>query len=88
MSYLVDLTRGTFWDRLVALVTSIVAARLAARVLCPISAIAFKWIVIGRYKPGVYQMSVYPGLKASDSDPLSRWSGYYLRWWIVNQSLR
>ncbi|KAF5316582.1 hypothetical protein D9619_006739 [Psilocybe cf. subviscida] len=76
LSFLVDLTQGSFWDRLVALMTAIIAARLAARVLCPVAAIAFKWIIIGRYKPGLYRMQ------------LLRWSSYYLRWWIVNQSLR
>jgi acetyltransferase-like isoleucine patch superfamily enzyme len=35
-------------------------------------AIALKWLVIGRYEPGVYPM----------------WSAYHLRWWFVNQALR
>ncbi|KAF8887354.1 acetyl-CoA synthetase-like protein [Infundibulicybe gibba] len=42
------------------------------RVICPLAAILFKWIVIGKYKAGTYQT----------------WSTYYLRWWIVDQSLR
>ena len=31
--------------------------------------IAAKWILIGRYRPGEYAL----------------WSGYYLRWWLVNR---
>ncbi|KAK7062500.1 peroxisomal-coenzyme a synthetase [Favolaschia claudopus] len=42
------------------------------RIISPISAIIFKWLVIGRYKPGTYRV----------------WSTYYLRYWIVNQALR
>ncbi|PKI82503.1 putative NRPS-like protein biosynthetic cluster [Malassezia vespertilionis] len=62
----------SFWERLGALLASIVIARLSSRIICPSAAIAFKWVVIGRYRPGKYPM----------------WSNYYLRWWIVNQSLR
>ncbi|CAA7265178.1 unnamed protein product [Cyclocybe aegerita] len=72
LSCLAHLTVGSFWERLLALLTSIIAARLLARVVSPLVAIAFKWIAIGRYKPGTYRM----------------WSSYYLRWWIVNQALR
>ncbi|TFK51941.1 acetyl-CoA synthetase-like protein [Heliocybe sulcata] len=61
-----------YWVRLGCLLCAIVVARLSARVLCPIAAILFKWVVIGRYKPGTYPM----------------WGSYHLRWWIVNQSLR
>lgn len=60
------------WQRLGALLSSIIIARLSSRIICPTAAIAFKWIVIGRYRPGRYPM----------------WSNYHLRWWIVNQSLR
>ncbi len=34
-----------------------------------LTAIAAKWAIIGRYKPGGYPM----------------WGGYYLRWWIVSR---
>ncbi|KAH9848993.1 acetyl-CoA synthetase-like protein [Lenzites betulinus] len=61
-----------YWERVGALVAAIVAARLLARIVCPIFAIAFKWIVIGRYKPGTYRY----------------WSGYHLRWWVTNQFVR
>ncbi|KAF4611312.1 hypothetical protein D9613_007197 [Agrocybe pediades] len=66
------LASGNFYHRMLALLTAIAAARLISRIACPIAAILFKWLVIGKYKPGTYPM----------------WSSYYLRWWIVNQSLR
>ncbi|KAJ7263785.1 acetyl-CoA synthetase-like protein [Mycena rebaudengoi] len=62
----------SFWERVLALLCAIVVARLATRIISPMTAIIFKWIVIGKYKPGKYPI----------------WSGYYLRYWIVNQSLR
>ncbi|KIK57060.1 hypothetical protein GYMLUDRAFT_173450 [Collybiopsis luxurians FD-317 M1] len=71
LSYLAPKTDGEFWVRMVALMTAILAGRLAARICAPITAILFKWIVIGKYKSGTHRM----------------WSTYYLRWWIVNQSL-
>ncbi|KIM44384.1 hypothetical protein M413DRAFT_67790 [Hebeloma cylindrosporum] len=72
LSYFAAPTAGSFWHRLVALFTAILFARVVVRTVCPIIAIAFKWIIIGRYQPGTYRM----------------WSIYYLSWWIVNQSLR
>ncbi|KAJ7617827.1 acetyl-CoA synthetase-like protein [Roridomyces roridus] len=62
----------SFWARLVSLLAAIAAAQICSRIVAPITAIAFKWLVIGKYKPGKYRM----------------WSAYYLRWWLVNQSLR
>lgn len=62
----------SFWERLGSLLCSIVIARVTSRIICPCAAIMFKWIIIGRYRPGRYPM----------------WSNYHLRWWIVNQSLR
>ncbi|KAJ7861881.1 acetyl-CoA synthetase-like protein [Mycena leptocephala] len=64
--------RRLFWERVISLITAIVAARLSTRIIAPITAIIFKWIVIGKYRPGKYRM----------------WSSYYLRHWIVNQSLQ
>ena len=62
----------SFWQRIGALLCSIAIARVSSRVICPIGAILFKWVVIGRFRPGKYPM----------------WSNYHLRWWIVNQSIR
>ena len=47
-----------FWTRAPALVSSILIARLTSRIICPLAAIVVKWVVIGRYKPGVYRMQV------------------------------
>ncbi|KAG7094328.1 putative NRPS-like protein biosynthetic cluster [Marasmius oreades] len=63
--------RGVFYEKMGVLLFAIVVARLATRLIAPLGAILFKWIVIGKYRPGTYRM----------------WSGYYLRWWIVNQSI-
>ncbi|KAJ7189098.1 acetyl-CoA synthetase-like protein [Mycena filopes] len=63
---------GSFWERILALAAAIVVARLSTRIISPVSAIVFKWLVIGKYKPGKHRM----------------WSFYYLRYWIVNQALR
>ncbi|CEH15707.1 acetyl-synthetase-like protein [Ceraceosorus bombacis] len=64
--------RDDFWERVGVLLASIVVARFTSRIICPVTAIAFKWLVIGRYRPGKYPM----------------WCNYHLRWWLVNQSLR
>ena len=63
---------GNYWERIGSLLTAIIGARLVARIILPLVAIAFKWVVIGRYKPGTYRF----------------WSNYHLRWWITNQLLR
>ncbi|KAG7094546.1 putative NRPS-like protein biosynthetic cluster [Marasmius oreades] len=61
----------TFFVRIGGLLFAMIASRMVMRIVAPVVAILFKWIIIGRYKPGVYPM----------------WSNYYLRWWIVNQAL-
>ncbi|KIP01343.1 hypothetical protein PHLGIDRAFT_17261 [Phlebiopsis gigantea 11061_1 CR5-6] len=61
-----------FWTRVAALLTAICLARFSSRVICPVSAIVVKWVVIGRYKAGTYRM----------------WSNYHLRWWFVNAYIR
>ncbi|KAJ7075250.1 acetyl-CoA synthetase-like protein [Mycena belliarum] len=63
---------GTFWQRVGSLLLAIVVARLATRIVAPITSIILKWLIIGKYQPGTYRM----------------WSNYHLRWWIVNQSLQ
>ncbi|KAJ3968881.1 acetyl-CoA synthetase-like protein [Lentinula raphanica] len=71
LSYLAPAVNQDYWDRMLALICAIVVARLCVRACAPVAAIAFKWIVIGKYKPGKYKI----------------WSFYYLRWWLVNQSI-
>ncbi|KAF8998268.1 acetyl-CoA synthetase-like protein [Cyathus striatus] len=65
-------TDHTYFARMGTLILAMIGARLASRIVSPIAAIVFKWLVIGKYKPGTYPM----------------WSMYHLRWWLVNQSLR
>ncbi|KAI0933437.1 putative NRPS-like protein biosynthetic cluster [Taiwanofungus camphoratus] len=72
LSYLAKHITNSFWERMGSLLCAIVVARLAARVLPPLTAVLFKWIVIGKYRPGTYPM----------------WGNYHLRWWIVNQAIR
>jgi acetyltransferase-like isoleucine patch superfamily enzyme len=62
---------ASFWPRAGSLLFAIIIARGTSIIISPLSAIIFKWLVIGYYKPGVYRM----------------WSTYHLRWWIVNQAL-
>ncbi|KAJ7124381.1 acetyl-CoA synthetase-like protein [Mycena epipterygia] len=63
---------GELWKRILCLLTAIAVAKVLTGIISPVASIMFKWIVIGRYKPGKYRM----------------WSGYYLRYWIVDQGLR
>ncbi|KAJ6465007.1 acetyl-CoA synthetase-like protein [Mycena sanguinolenta] len=72
LAVLAPYVNGSFWERILSLLAAIIAGRLMTRIVSPISAIIFKWLIIGKYKPGKYRM----------------WSGYYLRYWIVNQALR
>ncbi|KAI0639967.1 acetyl-CoA synthetase-like protein [Trametes polyzona] len=61
-----------YWVRIGSLLLAVVSSRLATRIVFPLLAAAFKWTVIGRYKPGTYRF----------------WGNYHLRWWITNQFLR
>ncbi|KAI0338447.1 acetyl-CoA synthetase-like protein [Trametopsis cervina] len=72
LAFLADYLDHDYWTRAVALIVSILAARLTSRIICPIAAVCVKWIVIGRYKPGLYPM----------------YGNYHLRWWIVNGFIR
>lgn len=59
----------SIFARFLMLVTAMAAARIAVQVAAPIVAIAVKWIVIGRYKEGMYPM----------------WGPYHTRWWFVQK---
>jgi acyl carrier protein len=52
-----------------ALIIAIILSRIFGGIADPLFAVAFKWIVIGRYRPGRYPL----------------WGSMYLRWWIVEQ---
>lgn len=65
---------GTFNSipgRLVDLVISITVGGICTRIVSPWLAIAFKWLVIGRYKEGLYPM----------------WGSYHTRWWLVQKTV-
>lgn len=56
-------------ERFVTLLLSIFVARNVTQIVPPLLAIALKWIIIGRYKEGIYPM----------------WGSYHTRWWITQK---
>ncbi|KAI9687686.1 MAG: putative NRPS-like protein biosynthetic cluster [Bogoriella megaspora] len=65
-------TTATVPGRLVNLVFSLAVARLITRFVSPLLAIWCKWVIIGRYKEGMYPM----------------WGWYHTRWWLVQKILQ
>lgn len=55
--------------RLLNLTIAILVARLATKAFVPWVGIAAKWLILGRYKEGLYPM----------------WGGYHTRWWLVQK---
>lgn len=55
--------------RLVNLTISILVARIITKAFVPWIGIAAKWLIVGRYKEGLYPM----------------WGGYHTRWWLVQK---
>jgi acyl carrier protein len=72
LAAMAKLASKNFEERIGSLLCAIAAGQLVSQLLSPLAAIAFKWLVIGRYRVGTYPF----------------WSNYHLRWWIVNQALR
>ncbi|KAF8808805.1 hypothetical protein BYT27DRAFT_7188280 [Phlegmacium glaucopus] len=72
LSNLSHVSAGGSYARVATLLVAILTALLVDGLIPPLAAICFKWITIGRHRPGTYRM----------------WSSYYLRWWIVNQAIR
>ncbi|KAF9894132.1 hypothetical protein FE257_009105 [Aspergillus nanangensis] len=64
--------RGLLAGRLLYIVIGALAARLIVQTTVPLVGIIFKWIVIGRYQPGVYPM----------------WGVYHTRWWLTQKALQ
>ncbi|KAL4787173.1 hypothetical protein BJX76DRAFT_345676 [Aspergillus varians] len=58
--------------RLLHIVLVGLAARVAIGAIAPIFGILFKWIVIGRYRAGMYPM----------------WASYHTRWWLTQKAIR
>jgi acyl-CoA synthetase (AMP-forming)/AMP-acid ligase II/acetyltransferase-like isoleucine patch superfamily enzyme/acyl carrier protein len=64
--------RDNLIGRLMLVVFAVMSARLSSQVVSPILAITFKWLVIGRYKEGMYPM----------------WGPYHTRWWLTQKALQ
>ena len=60
---------STMGRSVLALGPAFFAASVFKRTVLPLVAIAFKWIVLGRLRPGRYPL----------------WGGMYLRWWLSQQ---
>ena len=56
LSHIARVFPGGFYSRILSLLAAILMAKLADSVLPPLVAIALKWIIIGRYKPGTYRL--------------------------------
>ena len=56
MSRLLPIVDRNYWQHLLVLLTALAAAKLCVAVVCPLASIAFKWLVIGKYKKGTYRM--------------------------------
>ena len=59
-------------ERYITLLASIFLAKVVLRVCSPFIGIMIKWVIIGRYKEGLYPM----------------WGPYHTRWWFVEKSLK
>ena len=46
----------TIWQHFGTLLAALAIAKLCVATVCPLAAIAFKWIIIGKYKKGTYRM--------------------------------
>ncbi|MCJ1285102.1 hypothetical protein MMC26_004440 [Xylographa opegraphella] len=61
----------TMLERFINLLVTMIVSKVATQICAPILAIATKWLVIGRYKEGMYPM----------------WGPYHTRWWVVQKVL-
>ncbi|KAL5624568.1 hypothetical protein BROUX41_004628 [Berkeleyomyces rouxiae] len=64
-------TNANLPGRLFNLTICIAMAKMSMQLLLPFVGIFVKWVVIGRYREGLYPM----------------WGGYHTRWWIVQKTL-
>ena len=63
---------GAHLPRYPAMLIAIALTKILQSVFFPLAGIAIKWILIGRYRAGRARL----------------WGSYYLRWWLVDQTLR
>lgn len=59
-------------ERYITLLASLFLAKVVLHICTPFIGIMIKWVVIGRYKEGLYPM----------------WGPYHTRWWFVEKSLK
>ncbi|KUL87836.1 hypothetical protein ZTR_03174 [Talaromyces verruculosus] len=64
--------RDHLFGRLLLIVLAIISSRVAWQLVAPCCAIVFKWLVIGRYKEGLFPM----------------WGSYHTRWWLTQKALQ
>lgn len=64
-------THTVLIERFINLLIAMFLAKILTQVCSPVFGIALKWLVIGRYKEGMYPM----------------WGSYHTRWWFVEKSL-
>lgn len=64
--------RDVLIGRLVLIVLAVLSARVGGQIVSPICGILFKWLVIGRYKEGMFPM----------------WGPYHTRWWLTQKALQ
>ncbi|CZR56254.1 related to coenzyme a synthetase [Phialocephala subalpina] len=70
-------TISTYWKdphieaRFLSLIAAMAISRLSTQIAAPIMGIVLKWVIIGRFKPGMYPM----------------WGMYHTRWWLVDKIL-
>ncbi|KAJ4141732.1 hypothetical protein NW768_000949 [Fusarium equiseti] len=62
-------TNASVPGRFVNLVASLLISRIVTRCISPIVGIIAKWLIIGRYREGMYPM----------------WGFYHTRWWLVQK---
>ncbi|KAJ3148312.1 hypothetical protein HDU86_007494 [Geranomyces michiganensis] len=65
-------TTSNVFGRLFNLILAMAIGRAATEIVAPLVAIALKWIVIGRYRAGIYPM----------------WGWYHTRWWFVQKAIQ
>ena len=58
--------------RLCAFFAALLITALISTVIFPLLAVAFKWVVLGKLKPGHHPL----------------WGQYYIRWWLANKAVR
>lgn len=64
-------TTSTVFGRLMALIVSLGVGKAVTQVVAPIAVIITKWVIIGRYREGIYPM----------------WGLYHTRWWLVQKAI-